>query len=90
MRLGDRRTRTLFVALVVGAFVAVILDQLLQPRGLQLMQMTVEAILRQQCPVTALLHDLALVHHQNPVGLDDSGQAMGDYHQGDTTFQRQQ
>ena len=45
---------------------------------LAVIQLGVEAFLCQQLPVFALLHNVAVIHHQDPIRVADGGQAMGD------------
>ena len=53
-------------------------------------ELGVEAVGRQELVVTAPLDDAAAVEHQDLVGADDGGQAMGDHHGGATRERRGQ
>ena len=44
---------------------------------LAVVELGVEAACRQQLVVIALLHDVAVLHHKDDVGLPDGGKAVG-------------
>ena len=44
---------------------------------LAVIELGIEAALRQQGVVVALLHDVAILHHKDDIGLTDGGQAVG-------------
>ena len=44
---------------------------------LAVIELGIKAALRQQSVVVALLHDVAILHHKDDIGLTDGGQAVG-------------
>ena len=55
--------------------------------GLRLVELGVQAVQRDQFPVHALLDNLAVLEHQDAVGILHRGQAMGDHQGGATAAQ---
>ena len=51
--------------------------QVSTPLELAVIELGIEAALRQQGVVVALLHDVAILHHKDDIGLTDGGQSVG-------------